>query len=221
MVEKDKNRLVAYLRVSTSEQADSHLGLDAQRRSIEIASKLHGWQIVKWIEDAGISGADRDRPGWEEALATVYDGQADGIVAAKLDRMFRSMAAAVQTLADAREHGWTLVALDLQLDTSTPMGEFMAHVCAAIAQLERRMISDRTKAALAELKAQGKPVGRPSSVPMAVRQMILEYHAEGKSVSQIIEDLRLRRIPTPLGRPVWSESTIRRVIRDAPDRTAV
>ena len=212
MVKEDKNRLVAYLRVSTSEQADSGLGLEAQKRSIKMAAKLHGWEIVKWIEDAGVSGASKDRPGWNQAINMVYDGQADGIVAAKFDRMFRSMAAAVQTLADANEHGWTLVALDLQLDTSTPMGEFVAHIMAALAHMERRMISTRTKEALAALKAQGKPITRQTSVTVEVSDRILDLHEAGKTYSQIAGTLRAEGILSPSGMQVWNNTSIRRVI---------
>lgn len=84
----------------------------------------------------------------------VESGQAEALVVAKLDRLPRSLIDFAVTLEQARA-GWELIPLDLGVDPSTPSGEMMANVMASFAQYERRLISDRTKAALAALECPG------------------------------------------------------------------
>src|SRR4051812_22324091 len=83
---------VGYVRVSTSEQADSGLGLQAQRSAIKAEAKRRGWALVGIEEDAGASGKSMaGRAGLEAALALVESGQAEALVVAKLDRLSRSL----------------------------------------------------------------------------------------------------------------------------------
>ncbi len=81
-------KVIGYLRVSTDEQADSGLGLAAQRSGITIAARSRGWQ-VRWVEDAGYSAKNLDRPGVQAALSALAKGDADALVVAKLDRLSR------------------------------------------------------------------------------------------------------------------------------------
>jgi DNA invertase Pin-like site-specific DNA recombinase len=79
--------LSGYLRVSTSAQAESGLGLSAQREAIERACDLHGFAVGGWFEDAGRSGARMSgRPALQRALTEIREGRSDGLVCAKLDR---------------------------------------------------------------------------------------------------------------------------------------
>ncbi|MCA1677351.1 MAG: recombinase family protein, partial [Actinobacteria bacterium] len=82
------------------------------------------------------------------------------LVVAKLDRLSRSVQDAAGLLDRAQRHGWALVAADLGVDASTPAGEAMANVMATFGQLERRMIGQRTREALAARKAAGVRLGR-------------------------------------------------------------
>jgi DNA invertase Pin-like site-specific DNA recombinase len=77
------------------------------------------------------------------------EGDAKALVASKLDRLSRSMIDFTGLMATAQKQGWALVALDCAVDTTTPAGEAMANVLATFAQFERRLISQRTKDALA------------------------------------------------------------------------
>ena len=122
---------VGYLRVSTEEQADSGLGLEAQRAVIEAEVARRGWELVEVLVDAGASGKSLSgRPALAEALALVRSGEADVLVVAKLDRLSRSRLDFAGLMADAQARGWLLVALDLGMDLSTPAGEFMGSVMA-------------------------------------------------------------------------------------------
>ena len=154
--------VVGYIRVSTSEQADSGAGLEAQRAAIRSEAERRGWQLVHVFEDAGASGKSLNgRRGLQRALEAIEAGTAEGLVVAKLDRLSRSLLDFAALMERARKGGWNVIALDLGVDTSTPAGEMMASVLATFAQFERRLIGQRTKDALAIKRAQGVVLGRP------------------------------------------------------------
>ena len=146
--------VIGYSRVSTEEQATSGLGLEDQRRHIAGDADRRGW-TVEWIEDAGYSAKDLNRPGISTALSLLREGSAQALVVAKLDRLSRSLMDFAGLMDRSHREGWALVALDLGVDTSTPQGEMMANVLATFAHFERRLIGERTRAALAVKKSQG------------------------------------------------------------------
>ena len=117
-----------------------------------------------------MSGKTLARPGLALALELVETRQADGIMVAKLDRLSRSLLDFASLTERSRRHNWTLIALDLGVDTSTPQGEMMANVLATFAQFERRLIGQRTKDALAVKRAQGQVLGRPRVIDQALRE---------------------------------------------------
>lgn len=161
--------MVGYVRVSTAEHGDSGLGLEAQRSAIAAECHQRGWILRAIHEDAGASGKTMNgRPALAAALTMVKAGEAEGIVVAKLDRLSRSLLDFVGLVARAQKEGWNLVALDLGIDLSTPAGEAMANVMATFSQLERRLISQRTKDALAVKRSQGVRLGRPPSTSPAL-----------------------------------------------------
>jgi DNA invertase Pin-like site-specific DNA recombinase len=116
-------------------------------------------------------------------------------------------------MAKAQKQGWALVALDVAVDTSTPTGEAMAHVLATFAQLERRLISQRTRDALAIKKAQGVQLGRPRSMPNEIRERIRRMHASGESLAGIARALTAEGVPTAQTGRRWYPSTVRAVLR--------
>ena len=160
----DHTKIIGYCRVSTVEQADNGHSIDAQRAAIKAAAETRGWEIL-WVEDAA-SAKDLDRPGLSYALSMLGSGQAGGIVVSRLDRLSRSVHDLAILLKRARAEGWNVVMLDYGLDLSTPYGEFGATMLMAAAQLERDLISVRTKEGLAAAKAKGiLPGPRRSTVP--------------------------------------------------------
>src|SRR5438067_13176540 len=163
-------RVLGYVRVSTDEQSSSGAGLQAQRAAILAECERRGWQLIDVIEDAGFSAKDLKRPGVQEALRVLKSGDASALVVAKLDRLSRSMLDFTGVMATAQKQGWALVALDCAVDTTTPAGKAMANMLATFAQFERRLISQRTREALAIKKAQGVRIGRPPSMPEGVRR---------------------------------------------------
>jgi DNA invertase Pin-like site-specific DNA recombinase len=206
-------RVLAYVRVSSEEQADSRAGLEAQRGVIQRECERRGWEIVEVIEDAGFSAKDLRRPGVRAALEELGRGCADALVVAKLDRLSRSMLDFTAVMAKAQKEGWALVALDCAVDTTTPAGEAMAHVLATFAQFERRLIGQRTREALAVKRRQGVRLGRPQSIPPKLARRIRSMRSRGLTLQAICDKLNSEGVPTPRGGSVWRPTSLRAVLR--------
>jgi DNA invertase Pin-like site-specific DNA recombinase len=205
------SKIVGYLRVSTAGQAENGHSIDSQRGAISREADRRGWEIL-WVEDAA-SGKDLERPGMTYALHLT--GQTTGIVASRLDRLSRSVLDFATLLARARAEGWNVVSLDLGLDLSTPYGQFGAHVLMAAAQLERDLISARTKEGLAAAKAKGiLPGPRRSTVPAEITDKISTLLAKGATLAEVANQLTQDRVPLPSGREgVWQPTQVRRALR--------
>jgi DNA invertase Pin-like site-specific DNA recombinase len=210
--------VVAYTRVSTEEQADSRAGLDAQRRAIMEEAARRGWTVVDVIEDAGFSGKDMKRPGIAVAMEMLRTHKAATLVVAKLDRLSRSMLDFSTLMATATRQRWCVVALDLGVDTTTASGEMMANVLCTFAQFERRLISDRTKAALAERRLDPNVrLGRPRMVDDATRLSIIESRKAGATFQSIADTLNERGVKPVAGGRRWYPATVRRMaLSEAP-----
>jgi DNA invertase Pin-like site-specific DNA recombinase len=178
-------RVIGYIRVSTAEQADSGAGLEAQRQAIQVAAELRGWELVNIFEDAVSGKSLNGRHELKKALADLKARRADGLVVAKLDRLSRSIHDFSGLLGVALRQNWALVALDFDLDTSTPAGELVANVMASVAQWERRIIGQRTREGLAVKKAQGVKLGRPRSIDPAIASRIVRLRRQGLSFEKI------------------------------------
>jgi len=201
--------VIGYCRVSTEEQAASGLGLKAQEGAIRRECVRRGLDLIALHEDAGLSAKTMRRPALEDALTELESGHGSVLMVAKLDRLTRSVHDATGLMAKAEQSGWGLVALDAPVDTTTPQGAAMAQVLAVFAELERRLIGERTKAALAVRKSQGVQLGRPQTLPLEVRNRILSMRQSGMTFAAIAAQLNIERIPTSQGGTRWWPATIR------------
>jgi len=200
---------VGYVRVSTNEQAESGAGLTAQRSAIRSECERRGWELAHVYSDRnGASGKNLRRPALLEALASLSRGEAHVLVTSKLDRLSRSVLDFASLMQQAEREGWSIVVLDVNVDTSTPSGEMMANVVAAFAQYERRLISERTKRALAVKQAEGVQLGRPRSVPDAVRQRIVLMRALGMTFRAIADTFNEEGVPRGQNGARWHASTV-------------
>src|SRR5262249_55914494 len=138
---------IGYIRVSSEEQADSGLGLEAQRQRIRAYCEMKGLSLATIFEDAGVSGgkALATRPAGAQLMAEAKKNK-PVLVVAKFDRLFRSVADAAQTIADFDKRGIELVAIAEGFDMTNPYGRAMAQMASVFAELERAMIRERTKA---------------------------------------------------------------------------
>ena len=152
------DKLVAYLRVSTDEQGQCGLGIEAQRHTINTWAAANGATILQEIVEVA-SGAKVNRPGLAEAMAAA---KAEGakLIVSKLDRLSRDL----EQVAGLMKRGPPIIMIDLQVNTASATGEATIHFTATVAQLERRLIGERTKAALARLKANPKTRARHPGV---------------------------------------------------------
>ena len=166
------------------------------------------------IEDAGASAKDLNRPGIQRALGLLEGRtpEAQALVVAKLDRLSRSLLDFASIMERARRKGWAVAALDLGVDTTTPQGEMLSSVLAAFAVFERRLIGERTKAALAVKKAQGVKLGRPRTLPDATRTRIRRMRGRGMTLAAIAERLNRDGVATAHGGVRWHPSTVRVVL---------
>ena len=205
--------IVSYVRVSTGRQGKSGLGLDAQRAAIQAFAHAHGLSILgEFVEVETGKGADalEQRPKLAAALEAARKARCE-IAVAKLDRLSRDVA----FIAGLMAQRVPFVVTELGRDVDP----FMLHIYAALAEKERRLISARTKAALAQAKARGKKLGN-AALAAANRAEALERAEElrpvleelrGLSLRKLAEELNARGIPTPRGGS-WRAMTVRTVL---------
>lgn len=202
-----------YLRVSTADQADSGLGLDAQRAAIARAAAAQGLTIAGWFTDAGVSGtiAPDDRPGMAAALGTLADHGAGVLIAAKLDRVSRSTVDGLQLADRAQREGWRLVTADgFDSGDDSPASRLMFTIQASVSQWERDTIAMRTREALAALKSQGVQLGQPTKLPDAVLTRIIRELSAGRSLRAIAQGLQADGVPTATGGARWYAQQVKR-----------
>ena len=186
--------------------------MEAQRNAIMAEAGRRGWEVVEIIEDAGISGKSLDRPGIRRAMEAVKNGTAEVLLAAKLDRLSRSVKDFAELLDQALYYGWKLVILDCNVDTSTPSGEMLAGVMAQFAQFERRMIGVRTRDALAVKRSQGIVGGRRKNVPANVLADLQAMRSKGMTYAAMAAQLNENHVPTAQGGKQWHPSTVQRIL---------
>ncbi|AMA55959.1 recombinase family protein [Bradyrhizobium sp. CCGE-LA001] len=201
---------IAYIRVSTQRQGKSGLGLEAQQAAIARFAEAEGFKIVETFTEVQ-SGKDDDkrRPQLKAALGAAAKAKAPVIVA-KLDRLSRDVA----FIAGLMKHKVRFIVSELGPDVDP----FMLHVYAAVAEKERAMISERTKAALASAKDRGQKLGglrehgrqeKEAAVERAKELVPHFEELEGESARAIARALNERNVKTPTGKP-WSAVTVLR-----------
>lgn len=209
-METERKMVYAYLRVSTDEQGDSGLGLEAQRRTLTdwFTRDLAGDRL-RWIEEVASAKDVEHRPELCNVLGLLRPG--DTIAVSKMDRLTRSVVDFGQLLEAAKDGGWYIVGLDLGVDTSTPTGELIANIMVSVSQWERRIIGQRTKEALAERRAAGQTLGRPTEASEEAISAIRELAQIADGPGYIARKLHEADIAPPRG-DVWHRSTVARIM---------
>ena len=237
MARRERNGagVLGYIRVSTVEQADRGVSLDAQRQRLRAYCEAHGLALMWVEEDAGVSARrTTNRPALQRALKALAKGEASGLVAVKLDRLSRTTRDVLDLVARAEKEGWALHSIDERLDTSSPQGRFVVTVLGALAQLEREQAGERTRVALAELRRQGRRVsGRPPFgfrfdggrvVEVEEEQRILgrmkRLAGRGAGSYRIASVLNAERVPNPRTGRAWFWGTVRVILDSAARRGA-
>src|ERR1700675_1074217 len=219
-------RLIGYVRVSTSQQGRSGLGIEAQRDALERFSTAEGFELVRvFVEVETGKGADAlDRRPELAAALNEARRQRCSVAVAKLDRLSRD----VHFISGLMAHRVPFVVVELGADVDP----FILHLFAALAEKERSMIATRTKAALAAAKARGVQLGGPKLAQarqsaVASIKALADHHAANvlpvireiqrtgsKSLHQIADALNARGITTPRG-GAWYAKSVSNVLARA------
>jgi DNA invertase Pin-like site-specific DNA recombinase len=154
----EQTRVIGYVRVSSEQQTDHGVSLQAQEEKIKQYCSLYELALVDIITDAGASAKTLQREGLQKALSILETGQADGIVVVKLDRLTRNVAN-LGTLITEYFNTYSLISVSEQVDTRSASGRLVLNVLTSVAQWEREAIGERTSLALQYKKAQGERVG--------------------------------------------------------------
>ena len=214
-----EGRFVAYYRVSTEKQGRSGLGLEAQRTAVEAFLNGGSWKLVAELTEIE-SGKRAERPKLVEAVKAAKKHRAT-LVIAKLDRLSRNVA----FIANLMEAGVEFVAADMP-----HANRLTVHILAAVAEHEREMISQRTRAALAAVKSRGVQLGNRSNIEVAqarsrqarmvqadqftsnILPVVLQIKGAGvQTLNGIAETLNARGLRTARGGE-WRAIQVKRVL---------
>lgn len=167
----------AYGRVSTKEQS-------TENQRLEITSA--GYQVDYWFADEGVSGKvmAQQRPQFAKLLTQIRNSET--LVVSKLDRLGRDAHDVGGTIKLLASRGIKVIVLQLgALDLTSPAGKMMLTMLAAVAELERDLLVERTQAGLAKAKQQGKVLGRPATTTPQQRADILAKYQAGANISEL------------------------------------
>lgn len=224
-------RLVGVLRVSrvAGREGPSFISTDVQRDQIASYARARGYEIVAWEEDLDQPGSTLNRPGLRRALELVDQGEADGIIAAKLDRLTRSIVDLGKLLELAREGDWNLIAVDVGLDLGVPNGKLVAHVLGAVAEweLDRRRadwqtareravargvhVASRTPTGY-QRQADGRLEPDPATGPL-IHELFVRRGA-GEGWRELANFLTAAGVVTPYGNETWTGGAASTLIRN-------
>ncbi len=221
----DMQQIIGYTRVSTRRQGQSGLGIDAQKAIIRAFCEQHGFDLAQTYEEVQTgSGSDaiEARPQLREALAEAKR-RGCPVIVAKLDRLSRN----VEFIAGLMSRRVKFVVSELGPD----IDPFTLHIFAAMAERERTLIAERTKAALRAKRQRGEVLGNLASLPRAQalgqKAQATEASERAQSLAALFAELRragvtsflalaeafnVRGVPTPRGGK-WHAASVARIAR--------
>lgn len=212
MTKRSRPLALGYARVSTDMQAEHGASLDAQEATLRAEAARRGWD-VEIIREEGKSAATlTKRHKLLAALARLDRGDADVLLAVRLDRVSRSVVDFASMMQRAERRGWALTFTATAIDTTDPSGRFSAHVMIAAAEFERALISARTREGMAQRKAEGVTFGREVAADfLPTYRRVLAMHTAGESLNGIARILNAEGVPTAKG-GTWHASTVRAIV---------
>lgn len=203
-----------YARVSTQMQVEDGISLDAQEKQLRYAAESQGY-TVEMLREEGRSGKSiQGRPILKKALEDLDEGRAQALFVTRLDRLARSTRDFLDIVDRSHKNGWRLALLDLGLDTATYQGRFVVTIMSAMAEMERGMISLRSKDIHQDRRNNGKVWGVDlGPLPLISETVVERIERErnlGLSYKMIADNLNADAIPTVLGGEKWYASTVRK-----------
>jgi site-specific DNA recombinase len=207
------HRAIGYVRVSTQEQAEQGISLDAQEARIRAYATMRGLELVDVVVDAGVSAGKytlEQRDGGRRVLAAVRSRTVRHVIALKLDRLFRNTIDCLTTVQAWDKAGVSCHLIDMggaSIDTASAMGRMFLTMAAGFAEMERTLTAERTTAALGRKREKGECVGQvgygwqldidgihlfEQPAEQAVIAMVRELRASGLSYRAIAGELNTR-----------------------------
>lgn len=222
-------RVVTYSRVSTAEQRDHGVSLDAQESKTSGYAALYDLEVVAALSDAGESGKNLKRPALQRALAMLRNGEADGLVIAKLDRLTRHVGDWQSLITEFfnERSGKQLFSVGDSIDTRSAGGRLVLNVLLCASQWEREIIAERTKEALAFKIRNGERVGAvpygydlgddgrtliPNSAQQAGLALMRQLANEGQTLRQIAAAMQEAGFRSKSGKP-WAHGSVAQILR--------
>lgn len=182
-------KVLGYVRVSTKEQAESGLGLEAQIKKIRAYCDLYDLELGDILVDDGYSGKTLNRPALQELINRLEKGEAEGVVIAKLDRLTRSVAD-MGILLERVFNKKQLFSVSENVDTRTPSGRLVLNVLISVAQWERETIVERTKDALKAKRERGEKTGGDVPFGYDIKDGRLIPNEKEQRIIELIKRLR-------------------------------
>lgn len=171
-------RIAIYARVSTADQS-----CGPQLRDLEAYCQARNFLTVRKFIDEGFSGAKDSRPQLNQLMSEARKRKFDAVLVWRFDRFARSTKHLLLALEEFRGLGIQFISYQENLDTSSPLGQALFTIVAAVAQLERDLIRERINAGIRNARALGKHIGRPRNE--LTREDVLRLQAEGHSLRKI------------------------------------
>lgn len=215
-------KAIIYCRVSTQEQADSGLGLEAQEQRCKGYCVANGWNVAGLYIDAGVSAKSIDRPQLKQAMAALTPGSV--LVVLKLDRLTRSVADLQPISEQLNQAGAEWVSVQEKFDTTNATGRLMLRMILELSQWEREVIGERTSSALQQKKRRKERLGTTplgfhtvdnQVIPVLSEQTTVararELHHQGYSLREIASYLTSEGHKTKRG-GTWQANTIKKLL---------
>jgi DNA invertase Pin-like site-specific DNA recombinase len=224
-------KAIGYVRVSTDQQADRGVSLEAQAEKVRAMAVVKDAELLDVIVDAGESAASLQRPGMARLLALVDSRAVDVVIIAKLDRLTRSVADLAELLKRFKKHKVSLVSVADSLDTKSAAGRLVLNIMVSVSEWEREAIGERTRDAMRLKQTKGERVGTvPFGSRLAADGVHLEddpaeqhslarlrmLRAAGRSHRQIADRLNAEGLATRTGSP-WRHQYVANLLRTAAD----
>jgi DNA invertase Pin-like site-specific DNA recombinase len=216
---------VAYVRVSTEDQATSGVSLDDQQGRLRAYSEAMAFDGLEVVIDAGESAKSLQRPGMAALLERVRRGEIARVLITKLDRLTRSTRDLADLLDLFAAHEVSLVSIAESLDSGSAAGRLVVNMLGVVAQWEREAIGERTATALAHKRKSGAVYGPTPFGFSRIGDLLIEHEAEQLALGLAVRLDRdgasfreIGRVLTDLGvRPhrgaAWHASSVRAVLR--------
>jgi len=182
-------KAIGYIRVSTDEQVKEGVSLENQEAKIRSYCDLKDFELLEIVQDAGISAKNLRRPGAQKIIEMAQKKMVDAVVVYKLDRLFRNTTDALMITKKFDKWAVSFHSIQEALDTKSAMGKFFFTLTAALAEMEREIIGERTRDVLQRKKANGEVYGH---VPFGYKKFKgkLLAHKDEQKIIKTVLDLR-------------------------------